>query len=96
MWLAFAGFAGIVVTGLVTWLVARRTNSGRVDQSPATVLWETMSTRLTAVEGNLAKAEAGWAASRQEVFAFQDEAARLRRDNERLRGLLAQAGLPDE
>lgn len=98
MWfVAIGSVVGICLTVLGTIYVARRTNSGNVDNSPASELWTTLRSELVAVrarlaevEGRLALTEAGFNSSRLEVVALQAEASRLRAEVAELQAHLSE------
>lgn len=76
---------GIIITGFVTWIVAKRQSSGSPEQTPAGELFLNMRSelsrlqgRVSEVEASLAKAESHLNVSQREVLALQEEASMLR------------------
>lgn len=87
--LALIGIVGAVTTGVVTWLVARRQRSGRINTTEAETLWE--ERRLMAVENREAndRIRADLLVTREELAATRKELAATREESAALRAELA-------
>lgn len=88
---ALIGVAGAVAAAVVTWLVARRQRSGRVNTTEAETLWE--ERRLMAVDARADndRIRKDLLATRDELTATRLELAATRKESAALRVELAAA-----
>jgi len=97
-WTAVVPLIGIIVAPLLTYLVARRRSSGRIDTTEAATLWteaeklrklyqdeaERLRKELTGVQEQLATLSAEITVLRKEIAIWQDKAAALQVQVEKL------------
>jgi Skp family chaperone for outer membrane proteins len=83
LWIYLIGSLGVVLTAVVTWRIARRKSSGRIDTSEATDLWgeskairEDLRNEANALRAEVAAARAEAAACRTQVDVERSRADR--------------------
>lgn len=89
VWVALAGGAGVAATGLASWLLARRRESGSVRTSDAATLWnayDRIMDRLTSEVEQLRERIAVLEAENAEYRHCRERVAVLEAEVARLRG----------